>query len=98
MRSPQRTTWSTAGSKRSALTGHEFSLGRCPACRCGRVLEPRTDYAALYDEDYYRGKGADPKVDYLAELNDPKTARRSEWRSLAQLVDGLIPLSTETIA
>ncbi len=54
--------------------------------------EPRTDFADVYDERYYRGDGADPKVDYLGELVDPSTIRILEWRSIEHLVGQLVPL------
>jgi 2-polyprenyl-3-methyl-5-hydroxy-6-metoxy-1,4-benzoquinol methylase len=60
------------------------------------VLNPRTDYADLYDEAYYRGGGADPKVDYVAELDDPHTLRTLEWHALEQLAAELVPLSADT--
>jgi SAM-dependent methyltransferase len=84
------------GSKRSAFSGIEFHLAQCTDCRFARVTNPRTDYAAVYDEAYYRGDGADPKVDYVGELEDPRTIRTLEWRALERLVAGLVPLDRTT--
>lgn len=85
-----------AGSKRSSFSNIEFELGRCPSCHCARVLNPRTDYANIYDEAYYRGAGADPKVDYMAELDDPQTLRTLEWRAVERLAGELVPLTPGT--
>jgi 2-polyprenyl-3-methyl-5-hydroxy-6-metoxy-1,4-benzoquinol methylase len=86
----------TAGSKRSAFSHIDFHLARCPGCRAARVVDPRTDYADIYNEAYYRGAGADPKVDYLRELDDPRTLRVLEWRAIVELAAGLVPLTPET--
>ena len=84
------------GHKRSTFSGQDFLLGRCPSCRCARVLNPRTDYAAIYDEAYYRGDGADPKVDYVSELSDERTLRVLEWQAIESLVSTLVPLGPAT--
>ncbi len=60
------------------------------------VVDPRTDYAALYDEAYYRGRGADPLVDYEAEIDDPASLRHLEWRGLERVVGGLTELRPGT--
>jgi SAM-dependent methyltransferase len=84
------------GHKRSTFSGKDFRLGRCPSCRCARVLNPRTDYASIYDEGYYKGRGADPMVDYVSELSDMRTLRVLEWSALEGLVSTLVPLSPTT--
>jgi SAM-dependent methyltransferase len=53
------------------------------------VIEPRTDFAALYSADYYRGRGADPLVDYEHEMADPATVRTYEWRGVTEVVRGV---------
>jgi SAM-dependent methyltransferase len=78
-----------AGSKLSDFSGRTFALAHCPTCRYSFVVEPRTDFAALYDENYYRGHGADPLTDYEHELTDPRSLRRYEWRGIADIVDEL---------
>jgi SAM-dependent methyltransferase len=85
-----------AGHKRSTFSGQDFVLGRCPACRCARVLNPRTDFAAIYDEGYYEGRGADPKVDYVSELTDERTLRVLEWQAVEGLVSALVPVGPTT--
>jgi SAM-dependent methyltransferase len=85
-----------AGEKLSDFSHQNFLLGRCPSCRCARVLNPRTDYAAIYDEAYYRGDGADQTVDYIRELSDERTVRVLEWQALEGIVSSLVPLSPTT--
>jgi len=53
-----------SGSLFSAFSGRSFSFARCDECGYGWVTDPREDYAALYDEAYYVGHGADPAVNY----------------------------------
>jgi SAM-dependent methyltransferase len=80
-----------AGSRRSALSGQRFDYGVCPSCGLGLVLNPREDYAALYDRGYYEGHGFDETVDYLYEMEDPGI-RALEWQGLAE---GLGPVDPE---
>jgi SAM-dependent methyltransferase len=55
------------------------------------IANPRTDYGALYDEQYYAGNGADHCINYLAELNAPQTTlRRLEWRGILRAVGSLV--------
>ena len=79
------------GARFSAFSGRSFHYGICPSCELGLVIDPREDYQNLYDESYYAGRGADPTVNYLDEMNDPHTIRNLEWHGLAQSVHGLRP-------
>ena len=82
-----RGTTASAGSKRGYRHGREFALRRCVACGFGFVAEPWTDYAQIYDEAYYEGRGSDPWVDYAYEFAHPgRTIRRYEWRGLASAI------------
>jgi SAM-dependent methyltransferase len=55
-------------------------------------VEPWTDYAQIYDETYYEGRGSDPSVDYAYEFEHPeRTIRLYEWRGLTQAVAQLRP-------
>jgi SAM-dependent methyltransferase len=81
-----------AGTARSRTSNRDFALAQCPVCRFGRVLDPRTDYEHIYDEAYYRGEGADPHVDYHAEMDDPRSVRTLEWGAIERLVGDLRPL------
>jgi SAM-dependent methyltransferase len=72
-----------------SFSKHTFELAHCSTCRFSFVVDPPADFDALYDEEYYRGKGADPSVDYERELDDPRTVRVYEWRGLLEIIDTL---------
>ena len=59
------------GSRHSSLNGSIFEFDRCSDCSFAFVRHPRTDFANLYDADYYAGRGADKTIDYVAEMGDP---------------------------
>ena len=85
------------GTKWGHFRKREFHLRRCPECGYAFVADPWTDYAAIYSEDYYAGKGADPLVDYRYELDHPdETIRLYEWRGIARAVSSLMPIGQET--
>jgi SAM-dependent methyltransferase len=87
-----RTPVLPAGRKRGDRAGQEFTLSRCPQCGFGFVDSPLTDYAAIYDADYYAGRGADPLVDYAFEFEHPdQSVRRYEWRGWDRMVRRLRP-------
>jgi SAM-dependent methyltransferase len=73
----------------SRFTGRDFELAHCRACHYSFIVDPRTDYDALYDEAYYRGEGADPLVQYEPEIADPRTVRIYEWRAIVSIVEHL---------
>src|SRR5438105_12443902 len=86
-----------AGSKRGALSAKPFRLRRCKRCGFGFVVDPDDDHVRLYDERYYRGQGADPRVDYVFELEHPEaTVRRSEWQGIVEVVSTLTPIRPST--
>jgi SAM-dependent methyltransferase len=86
-----------AGSKRSSFSGGEFVLRRCQHCLFAFVSNPRLDYESIYDDNYYRGRGADPLVDYAYEHeHQDVTIRQFEWHGVWQVVAGLIPAGPET--
>jgi SAM-dependent methyltransferase len=75
------------GSKRGNFLRRDFHFVTCDHCGFVSVTDPCTDYAALYNENYYHGKGADPLVDYAYELDFPtKTIRIYEWRGIVELL------------
>ncbi len=81
------------GSKTGRHYRRNFSLRRCPECKFSFISNPWTDYSAIYTEDYYRGKGADPLVDYEFELERPgETIRLYEWRGIVAAVRSLVSL------
>jgi SAM-dependent methyltransferase len=54
------------------------------------VANPCLDYDALYSEDYYNGRGADTKLNYVGEVEQPtRTIRRYEWHGVLQRVNDL---------
>jgi SAM-dependent methyltransferase len=80
------------GSRAGNLDGRRFDYFQCPACLFSFVGNPRTDYAEIYSEAYYRGQGADPLVDYVDELENPKrTIRDYEWQGLLSIFRELMP-------
>jgi SAM-dependent methyltransferase len=74
-----------AGSERS-FSNRNFELAHCATCRFSFVVDPPADLETLYDEAYYRGKGADPMVDYERELEDPHTVRVYEWQGILEII------------
>jgi SAM-dependent methyltransferase len=77
------------GSVHSSFSKRDFQLAHCPTCRYSFVVDPRTDFDALYGPAYYRGNGADPTIDYERELDDPRTVRRYEWQGIVDIVEHL---------
>lgn len=74
-----------------------FHLHHCPACRCSFVANPWTEYERIYNEAYYCGRGADPRVDYLDSLEHPEqTVQLYEWRGVLSAVRSLVSLSSAT--
>ena len=75
----------------------QFELRHCPTCRLSFVANPCTDYARVYDEAYYRGRGADPMVDYVFEMEYPeRTVRQYEWRGIVAAVRSMAQLGPQT--
>lgn len=71
------------GRKQGKIDLREFILFHCPQCYFSFVGNPRQDYANIYSEAYYRGKGVDPIVDYMYELEHPDdTIRVYEWKGI----------------
>lgn len=47
---------------------------------------------AIYNEDYYRGIGADPLIHYVHELEAPETTIRNfEWKGIHSMFQHLLP-------
>jgi 2-polyprenyl-3-methyl-5-hydroxy-6-metoxy-1,4-benzoquinol methylase len=75
----------------------QYQLRHCPTCRLSFIANPCTDYARVYDEAYYRGRGADARVDYVFELEHPaSTIRQYEWRGIVAAVRHLARLGPKT--
>ena len=68
----------------------QFQLCRCSSCQFVFVSNPSLEYDALYSEEYYNGKGADTKLNYVGEVEHPtRTVRRYEWRGVLERVNDL---------
>lgn len=79
---------SPAGEKVGSFRKRPYRLARCGRCAFAWVVDADDDFAALYDDAYYRGDGADPLVNYARELTDPHTLRCFEWAGLLSLARG----------
>jgi len=85
------------GSKLGKWRQRPYRLRCCPACHFSFVEDPDTDFASIYDEDYYAGRGADPYIDYEFEwFNQTTTVRQYEYRGVARIVGQLTSLNPET--
>ncbi len=78
-----------AGSKYSEFSARSFDLARCPTCGFAFVVDPRTDYANIYDAEYYAGRGADPHVDYVDDVSRRGSVQEYEWRGIVSILDEL---------
>jgi SAM-dependent methyltransferase len=78
-----------AGEKRSDFSRRTFALAHCPTCRYSFVVDPRTDFAALYDEEYYAGRGADPHVSYADAVGRGGSVLEYEWRGIVDILADL---------
>ena len=80
------------GSQTGRLDSREFLIRHCGLCHFSYVENHRTDFENIYNEDYYRGVGADPMVDYMYELqNTSKTIRNYEWQGIYSIYKELCP-------
>ena len=80
------------GSQTGRLDSREFLIRHCSLCHFSYVENYRTDFENIYNEDYYRGLGADPMVDYVYELqNTSKTIRNYEWQGIYSIYKALCP-------
>lgn len=81
-----------AGSKTGSRTNRVFALRHCSTCGFGFVANPWTDYATIYDEAYYQGRGSDPMIDYAFEFQaDNSSVRAYEWSGWDRLVHAVEP-------
>ncbi len=85
------------GEKASPFSGRQYQLRQCTACWFSFVANPWTDFARIYDEAYYAGRGADRSVDYHFEMQHPeRTVRKYEWQGIFEIVSSLLPTSAAT--
>lgn len=82
---------------RGRFSGRAFDFYRCSDCAFIFIGDPWVDYGEIYNEQYYAGKGADPLVDYLGEVdNSERTIRRLEWRGIFAYVASLTEIEPTT--
>jgi len=75
----------------------EYLLRRCDSCQFVFVADPWLDYDHIYSEDYYNGRGADTKLNYVGEVQHPtRTVRQYEWRGVLERVRTLTPIAQDT--
>lgn len=59
-------------------------------CRFSFISAPRTDFDNVYNFSYYEGKGADPYVNYIEELENPSSSIRNyEWMGIVNIYKSL---------
>ena len=85
-----------AGFKQSTVSARRFSLASCSTCGFSFVVDPRTDFANIYDADYYAGRGADPDVNYDLSVADPLATQRYEWQGVFSIVSSLTTVDRNT--
>lgn len=92
-----RETSRLAGTVEGRFRRRPFTLRQCPSCWFAWIADPWTDFAEIYDDAYYEGRGADPLVDYTFELEHPdETIRHYEWRGILNVVSKLVPVNAST--
>jgi SAM-dependent methyltransferase len=80
------------GKRPGRLDNREYTYFHCASCHFSFINNPRTDYENIYSEAYYRGRGADPMVDYVYELEKPDlTIRNYESRGVFSIFNELVP-------
>jgi SAM-dependent methyltransferase len=80
------------GRKKGKIDLREFVLFHCPLCNFSFVGNPRQDFSSVYSEAYYRGKGVDPLVNYMYELEHfDETIRVYEWRGILDVITSIYP-------
>jgi SAM-dependent methyltransferase len=89
-------TMRPAGAKYSGFSARTFTLHQCTECHFTRVDNPRTDFESIYDDAYYKGRGADPLTDYESEMRDADTIRRYEWAGIRHVVATVLDLRSDT--
>jgi 2-polyprenyl-3-methyl-5-hydroxy-6-metoxy-1,4-benzoquinol methylase len=82
---------SAVGVVHGRFSRRDYRLARCPSCGYAFIVDPWLDFAEIYNDRYYEGRGADPLVDYRFELDHPEhSIRRYEWDGLATVVARLL--------
>lgn len=74
----------------SSFSNRNFDLRHCGSCGLSFIANPRTDFDLLYDAEYYAGRGADALVNYLGEMDNPRTIRTYEWRGITRAITSIM--------
>ena len=78
------------GTVKGSVIQRDFEFRRCLSCAFVFVANPSFDYDLIYSEDYYNGRGVDPKLNYVNETEDPgRSVRQHEWRGIVRRVNAL---------
>ncbi len=78
------------GRKMGKYVQKYFNLYRCARCGFAFVGNHLEDYAKVYSEEYYGGRGADPLADYTFEIEHlDDTVHMYEWRGILRAVTAL---------
>ena len=86
------------GEKWGTWRDKTYRFRHCPSCHFSFVENPDTDFAAIYNADYYAGRGADPLIDYDFEISHPDaTIRRYEWAGVTEVVRTIAGLGKDTV-
>ncbi len=79
------------GVKTGRFIVHDFVLRECTQCSYAFIENPCIDFARIYNEDYYRAKGADPLTAYMFELEHPEASiRNHELNGIVEAVVSMI--------
>ncbi|MDM8542675.1 class I SAM-dependent methyltransferase [Desulfococcaceae bacterium HSG9] len=85
------------GAKKGRQIKKAYKVFHCLNCDYRFIINPSINYDAIYNENYYNGKGADPKVAFFYECNHPeKTIRRYEWQGIVDIIALQLPLNKTT--
>jgi len=80
------------GTQTGKLDGRDFNVRQCPSCHYSYIENFRSDFENIYNEEYYQGRGADPLINYVNELeNFDTTIRNYEWNGVVKIFQKLAP-------
>lgn len=83
---------SPIGTRLGVLDKRVFHFRRCGNCNFSYVQNHRSDFHEIYNEDYYRGRGGDPMVDYVYEAdNASRSVRSYEYEGICKIYGSLCP-------
>jgi SAM-dependent methyltransferase len=83
---------SIVGQKPGEYAKRLLTVARCASCGFAFVMDYLENLSEVYNDDHYRGRGADPMVDYVGELEHPESiVRCHDWRGITRIVQTLRP-------